>query len=117
MLRLRRTLPKATRAVGGYRMTTWRSTAPDASRTRWARRWTSTVEPIRPDSSSHHGADRLMADAGVRREGPGLPVLAATQAPERAVAVGRVGNWSTPAGPRWSDVERGVAGKAPGGRR
>ena len=29
----------------------------------------------------HHGADRLPADAGVRREGPGLPVLAATQAP------------------------------------
>ena len=28
----------------------------------------------------HHRADRLTADAGVRREGPGLPVLAATQA-------------------------------------
>ena len=28
----------------------------------------------------HHGADRLTADAGMRREGPGLPVLAAMQA-------------------------------------
>ena len=36
----------------------------------------------------HHGADRLTADAGVRREGPGLPVLAATQAPVPARGAG-----------------------------
>ena len=50
--RPRRTLLKATPEVGGCSMALWRPTPPDASRTRWAKHWTSTVEPGRPDPRS-----------------------------------------------------------------